>query len=365
MIKEKRYVSKLLNDIFWEKNSNIYIFNISTKPPGQKVFTNCQPAFLKHIFRAGRSGGYRESDTILPPIPSPRPRPHPPLWFTRGQGLRFTLHLYRFVDTPRLTDCVDDGGREGGPGWIFTREVFFWVGFWVFPGVKWSYKMRRKSCFKIGDSEILNKNGLKQLLKNCKKPNVERATRTILTQISSCCSDLHYWWKRQSSIMEPVLCHTLHRFLRFLDDLLRLLDGPVILQDTDHHLTPSLSPLIEKFCWSSMKPSHKKRKTTTSSSKCHQQKDTFSYCQCFLMIYICYPSMNDPKVSSFFSRTTWTSIPPLPPPLFRGWSILLRGQQFWNIGVKGVPFRWGYVVVAAGGKHGGFFGGIRWLAFFF
>ena len=126
----------------------------------------------------------------------------------------------------------------------------------------------------------------------------------------------------------------------------------------------SLSPLIEKFCWSSMKPSHKKRKTTTSSSKCHQQKDTFSYCQCFLMIYICYPSMNDPKVSSFFSRTTWTSIPPLPPPLFRGWSILLRGQQFWNIGVKGVPFRWGYVVVAAGGKHGGFLGeSADWLFF--
>ena len=96
--------------------------------------------------------------------PQPEAKAPPPPLFTRGQGLRFTLHLYRFVDTPRLTDCDVDGG-EGGPGRIFSPGACFWLGLGYFQ-LQVQLQMRRKSCFKIGDSEILNKNGLKQLPKN-------------------------------------------------------------------------------------------------------------------------------------------------------------------------------------------------------
>ena len=78
--------------------------------------------------------------------PQPEAKASHPPWFTRGQGLRFTLHLYRFVDTPRLTDSWRRRRRRG----ICTREVFFWVGFLGISRCKWSYKWEGEECFKIG-----------------------------------------------------------------------------------------------------------------------------------------------------------------------------------------------------------------------
>ena len=127
MIKEKG-MSPNCSMISSEKKIQTSKSSTSQQPPGQKVFTNCQPAFLKHIFRAGRSWGKGNPIPFFT-CPQPEGKAPPPRGSPFTLRLRFTLHLYRFVDTPRLTDCDVDGGREGGPGWVFTREVFFWVGF--------------------------------------------------------------------------------------------------------------------------------------------------------------------------------------------------------------------------------------------
>ena len=55
-----------------------------------------------------------------------------------------------------------------------------------------------------------------------------------------------------------------------------------------------------------------------------------------------------PMFFTFFSNHLNLHPPLTRPPFSVGWSILLRGQQFWNIGVKGVPFRDSLVVTAGG-----------------
>ena len=171
-----------------EKQNQTSKSSTSQQSPGQKVFT-CLLLHFSSIFSGLEEAGVKGIRYHSSTCPQPEAKAPPPRGSPFTLRLRFTLHLYRFVDTPRLTDCVD-GGREVRDGFS-PGKFFLGLGFGYFQ-LQVQLQMRRKSCFQIGDSEILNKNGLKQLLKNCKKPNVERATRTILTQISSCCSDLHY-----------------------------------------------------------------------------------------------------------------------------------------------------------------------------
>lgn len=141
-------------------------------------------AFIKHIFPGWKKLGYRESDTILHLSPARGEGPPPPCGSpeAKASGSRFTSIASSIRQGLRTVST--EGGRVGVRDG-FSPGKFFWLGFGYFQ-LQVQLQMRRKSCFQIGDSEILNQNGLKQLLKNCKKPNVERTTRTILTQISSC-----------------------------------------------------------------------------------------------------------------------------------------------------------------------------------
>lgn len=163
MIKEKG-MSPNCSMISSEKKNQTSKSSTSQQPPGQKVFTNCQPAFLKHIFRAGRSWGKGNPIPFFT-CPQPEGKAPPPVVHPSPLRLRFTLHLYRFVDTPRLTDCDVDGGREGGPGWIFTREVFFGVGFWVFPGASEVTKWEGNHASKLGIPRFWTK----MVWSNCRK----------------------------------------------------------------------------------------------------------------------------------------------------------------------------------------------------
>ena len=99
-------------------------------------------------------------------------------------GLRFTLHLYRFIDTPRFTDWQGGVVR-------FTRDF---AGFFV-SSCKWSYKREGEECFYgDGDSEKKCLHCIFTAL--IARSHMLKERKIMLTQISSCCSDLHYWWRR-------------------------------------------------------------------------------------------------------------------------------------------------------------------------